>query len=202
MTTATEAPPAQTDALVERLFTATIDTLEMASVHIGGRLGFYRALADGGEATPAELAARTGTAERYVREWLEQQAVAGFLTSRTRATRARAATDCLPPTAPSSSTRRTSTSSPRSRRSRSECAGRWRRCSRPRTGGGVPFESYEIHDAIGEINRPQYVNLIADWLAAIPEVDARLRAQPPARVADLAAEPPGRASRSHAPTPS
>src|SRR5262249_56659738 len=69
-----------TDALVERLFAATIDTLEVASVYLGGRLGFYQALADGGEATPGELAARTGTAERYVREWLEQQAVAGFLT--------------------------------------------------------------------------------------------------------------------------
>jgi hypothetical protein len=68
-----------TDALVERLFGAAIDTLEVASVHIGGRLGFYRSLADDGNATSAELAVRTGTDERYVREWLEQQAVAGFL---------------------------------------------------------------------------------------------------------------------------
>ena len=55
------------------------DTLEVASVHIGSRLGFYRSLADDGGATSAELAVRTGTDERYVREWLEQQAVAGFL---------------------------------------------------------------------------------------------------------------------------
>ncbi|MGH9262429.1 MAG: SAM-dependent methyltransferase, partial [Acidimicrobiales bacterium] len=81
MTETAEAPPAAaTQALVERLFGATIDTLEIASVHLGGRLGFYRALADGGPATPRELAARTETVERYVREWLEQQAVAGFLT--------------------------------------------------------------------------------------------------------------------------
>jgi hypothetical protein len=33
---------------------------------------------------------------------------------------------------------------------------------------------------------PQFVNLTGDWLASIPEVDARLRAQPSARVADLA----------------
>src|SRR4030095_2738213 len=79
VTTTTEAPPEQTDALVERLFAATIDALEIASVHVGGQLGFYRALADGGDATPADLAGRTGTAERYAREWLEQQAVAGFL---------------------------------------------------------------------------------------------------------------------------
>src|SRR5262249_45980845 len=40
------------DALVERLFAATIDTLEVASVYLGSRLGFYRALANGGDATP------------------------------------------------------------------------------------------------------------------------------------------------------
>ncbi len=36
--------------------------------------------ADHADATVGELSARTGCAERYVREWLEQQAVAGFLT--------------------------------------------------------------------------------------------------------------------------
>jgi hypothetical protein len=76
MTGATEASPTQTDALVERLF---FDTLEIASVHVGGQLGFYRAFADGGDATSGELASRTGTAERSVREWVEQQAAAGFL---------------------------------------------------------------------------------------------------------------------------
>jgi hypothetical protein len=40
-----------TDALAERLFSAAIDTLEIASVHVGGRLGFYRALAEDGPAT-------------------------------------------------------------------------------------------------------------------------------------------------------
>jgi hypothetical protein len=74
-----EAEATAPDALAERLFAAAIDTLELASVHIGGQLGFYRALDDGGNATPGELAARTGTVERYVREWLEQQAAAGFL---------------------------------------------------------------------------------------------------------------------------
>src|ERR1700716_2362959 len=79
MTSSGESPSAQTDAVVERLFAAAIDTLEIASIHVRGKLGFYRALAEGGDATPAERAARTGTVERYVREWLEQQAVAGFL---------------------------------------------------------------------------------------------------------------------------
>jgi hypothetical protein len=63
MTSTVDTPSAQTEALVERLFRGAIDTLELASVHVGGRLGFYRALADSGEATPGELAARTGTVE-------------------------------------------------------------------------------------------------------------------------------------------
>ena len=39
----------------------------------------YRAIAEGGPVTPVELATRTGTAERYVREWLAQQAAAGYV---------------------------------------------------------------------------------------------------------------------------
>jgi SAM-dependent methyltransferase len=48
-------------------------------VLIGERLGLFKALAEGGPATPAELAKRTGTAERYVREWLSALAAAGYV---------------------------------------------------------------------------------------------------------------------------
>ena len=48
-------------------------------VLIGDRLGLYKALARG-PATPAELAKRTGTAERYIREWLGNQAASGYVT--------------------------------------------------------------------------------------------------------------------------
>ena len=50
-----------------------------AMVLIGDKLGLYKALAQGGPLAPAELAARTGTAERYVREWLAAQAAAGYV---------------------------------------------------------------------------------------------------------------------------
>ena len=50
-----------------------------AMVLIGDKLGLYKALAEGGPLTPAELAARTSTAERYVREWLASQAAAGYV---------------------------------------------------------------------------------------------------------------------------
>src|SRR5690348_15369716 len=55
-------------------------TLNTALVVMGDRLGFYRTLAGAGPLTPAELAQRTGTAERYVREWLAAQAAAGYVT--------------------------------------------------------------------------------------------------------------------------
>ncbi len=50
-----------------------------ALVLIGDKLGLYKALAEAGPLDPAGLAARTGTAERYVREWLAAQASAGYV---------------------------------------------------------------------------------------------------------------------------
>jgi SAM-dependent methyltransferase len=50
-----------------------------AMVVIGDKLGLYRSMAGAGPLTSAELAARTGTAERYVREWLSAQAARGYV---------------------------------------------------------------------------------------------------------------------------
>jgi 2-polyprenyl-3-methyl-5-hydroxy-6-metoxy-1,4-benzoquinol methylase len=54
-------------------------TVNAALVVIGDRLGLYRELAAGGPLTPTELAERTATAERYVREWLNAQAASGWV---------------------------------------------------------------------------------------------------------------------------
>jgi SAM-dependent methyltransferase len=54
-------------------------TLNAALVVMGDELGLYRALAGAGPLTPAELADRTETAERYVREWLNMQAAGGYV---------------------------------------------------------------------------------------------------------------------------
>jgi SAM-dependent methyltransferase len=54
--------------------------LSAALVVIGDRLGLYRAMADGSGVTPEELAERTGTDARYVREWLSNQAAGGYVT--------------------------------------------------------------------------------------------------------------------------
>jgi SAM-dependent methyltransferase len=50
-----------------------------ALVLIGDKLGLYATLAEAGPLTPTELAERTETTERYVREWLAAQAAAGYI---------------------------------------------------------------------------------------------------------------------------
>ena len=50
-----------------------------AGVVLGDRLGLFKALREGGRMTPAQLAQRTGTQERLVREWLSGQAAAGYI---------------------------------------------------------------------------------------------------------------------------
>jgi 2-polyprenyl-3-methyl-5-hydroxy-6-metoxy-1,4-benzoquinol methylase len=71
------------DKLYEFLGKAIVDfgaTFNAALIRIGDKLGLYKALAAGGAQTSAELATRTGTAERYVREWLSAQAAGGYVT--------------------------------------------------------------------------------------------------------------------------
>jgi 2-polyprenyl-3-methyl-5-hydroxy-6-metoxy-1,4-benzoquinol methylase len=67
------------DALTSRLLQAAIHALELYSIYLGKELGLYAALQSGESVAPPELARRAGIAPRYAREWLEQQAVAGFL---------------------------------------------------------------------------------------------------------------------------
>ena len=54
-------------------------TYHSALVVLGNRLGLYQALANSGALTSADLAAATGTSERYVREWLNAQAAGGYI---------------------------------------------------------------------------------------------------------------------------
>jgi len=54
--------------------------MSAALVVIGDKLGLYKAMAEAGPVTPADLAHRTGTTERYVREWLNAQSAGGYVT--------------------------------------------------------------------------------------------------------------------------
>src|ERR1051325_5307976 len=53
--------------------------LSASLAYLGQKLGLYKAMAGAGPLTPAELAERTGTLERYVREWLINQASGGYV---------------------------------------------------------------------------------------------------------------------------
>jgi SAM-dependent methyltransferase len=67
------------EAFVGHVATELGAALNAALVTLGDELGLYKAMADGQPVAPADLAARTGTQERYVREWLNTQAASGFV---------------------------------------------------------------------------------------------------------------------------
>ena len=71
------------DKLHEFLGKAIVDfgaTFNAALIRIGDKLGLYKALAKSAPQTPAHLAKSTGTSERYIREWLSEQAAGGYIT--------------------------------------------------------------------------------------------------------------------------
>src|SRR5258708_32631864 len=65
--------------LINKMFGDVGAAMGSALVLLGDKFGFYKTLAAGGPMTSAELASKTGTVERYVREWAAQQAAAGYI---------------------------------------------------------------------------------------------------------------------------
>lgn len=77
-----EPTTVDTDKLMEFVFKAVDEvgaTLNSALVVLGDKLGLYQAMAGAGPLSSQDLAKRTGTAERYVREWLNAQAAGGYV---------------------------------------------------------------------------------------------------------------------------
>jgi len=83
MGTATDNPgtpdAARLNTFVGQMLGDVGATLNAALVAVGDRLGLYKALAEAGPLNAGMLARRTGTAERYVREWLAAQAASGYV---------------------------------------------------------------------------------------------------------------------------
>jgi 2-polyprenyl-3-methyl-5-hydroxy-6-metoxy-1,4-benzoquinol methylase len=178
----------EADALARRLFADALGALELFTVYLGDRLGLYRALAEGGPATSSELAGRTGTVERYVREWLEHHAASGLLAvddpaAAPLARRYRLPAGHLPVLADPDDVRYAAFKGVelvRAARPLPDLVEAFRR------GGAPPPLSWEP-EGRAEFNRALFLNLLGtEWLPAIGEVDRRLRAEPPARVADVA----------------
>ena len=161
------------DALAERLFGSLLAGNELLTVELGRRLGLYTAVHSHGRTTPAQLAARTGIAQRYATEWLEQQAAAGFLdvdgdhftlpaahvpvllvdTDPAHLMGAAPMLAALALTLPAVATAY-------------------------QAGGGVPYEEFgtELRHGIAAFNRPAFTNDLAGWLETMPDVASRLSA--------------------------
>ena len=175
-------------ALADRLFHDMVGALELFTVYLGDRLGLYRALHNDGPATSAELAARTGTAERYVREWLEHHAASGLLEVDDPAAspltrRYRLPPEHAPVLADPDDVRYQAFNGVEIVR-----AGRWmaQLVEAFKTGDAPPPLPW-APEGRADYNRAVYLNLLGkQWLPAIADVDRRLRREPPARVADLA----------------
>jgi 2-polyprenyl-3-methyl-5-hydroxy-6-metoxy-1,4-benzoquinol methylase len=184
------APVGAETALADRLFEATIHTLELFGVYLGKRLGLYAVLRDHGSLSSVELAARAGIAERYAREWLEQQAVAGLLRVDAPGVPATARRYRLPAehTGPLADETSPAHVAPFAQMVAGIGGALEQVVAAYRSGGGVPYTAYgtAFRDGQAGINRPAFeYDLPSRWLPAIPALHERLQAEPPARVADL-----------------
>ena len=171
-----------------RVQAAVLGAQEVQAMHLGDRLGWYRELALTGPLTSSQLASRTGTDERYAREWLEHQAACGYVavddvTADASARRFRLPVghaevlcdeDSLLYLAPLARiTAATSQQLPAL-------------LEAYRAGGGVSWATFgpDAREAQGAANRPLFLHQLAQQLLpAVPDLDARLRAG--ARVADV-----------------
>ena len=170
----------------DRTFASALGYFDVLSMYLGVRLGLYRALV-GAPATPAELAERAGIAERYAREWLEQQATRGIV--RTDPSSERNTRFSLPAghaeallDGDSLSYVGATVGQLMSLRNAIDAVE-----DAFRTGGGVPYEAFgaESVEGQGAANRPTFLTTLPnDWLPAIPAIHDRLRAGP-SRVADI-----------------
>jgi predicted O-methyltransferase YrrM len=178
----------RTDALRERLFGNAVGALELYTIYLGERLGLYRALAEGGAATSSQLAARTGTTERYVREWLEHHAASDLLVVDDPRAEPLARRYWLPPEHIAVLADRDDVRYEANTGVDIVRAGRWlpQLVEAFRVGNAPPPLPWEP-EGRAEANRARFINLLGtEWLPAIVDVHVRLRADPPARVADVA----------------
>ena len=179
------------DDFVERLFGEAVGAFNIFSVYIGDRLGLYRALAGGEALTPGELAERTDTHERYVREWLEQQAASLRPGSGRRSATGRASGAIrLSPGRAEVLTDRESLNymAPLAQLIVGAVSPLEALLEAYRNGGGVAYHEYgaNLREGQARMNRPMFLHQLGDeWLPGGTDVHARLQADPPARVADI-----------------
>jgi 2-polyprenyl-3-methyl-5-hydroxy-6-metoxy-1,4-benzoquinol methylase len=166
------------DKLHELLAKAITDfggTFHAALVVMGDKLGLYKALAESGPLSPAELAEKTDTSERYVREWLSCQAAGGYITydpdskkfSLSEEQAFMLADETSPAFVPGAFQVAVS-----SIRSHPEIEERFR------NGGGFGWHEHQngLFEGTERFFRPNYMaNLISSWIPALNGVEEKLR---------------------------
>ena len=178
-----------TDTLADRVVGATTGALELFSIHLGRELGLYGALAEAPLSYP-ELAERAGIAPRYAQEWLEQQAVAGVLEAvpgrpDTAEHRRYLVPDghrpaLLDPDDPTHV-------APLADMVAGIAGVLADLPAAYRSGAGLGYAAYGSSFRRGQagVNRPMFGNDLATWTDALPDISARLRTEPLARIADV-----------------
>jgi 2-polyprenyl-3-methyl-5-hydroxy-6-metoxy-1,4-benzoquinol methylase len=152
-------------------------------VVLGDRLGLYKAMGDMQPVTPAELAARTGTSERYVREWLNANAASGYVTYD-----ATTASYTLPPEqALALAVENSPAFLPGAFQIISSCFNDEGKIEDAfRTGKGVGWHEHhhDLFRGTERFFRPGYIaNLTSNWIPALDGVEKKL--QTGAKVADI-----------------
>jgi SAM-dependent methyltransferase len=150
---------------------------------LGDKLGLYKAMGDTKPITPAELAARTGTSERYVREWLNANAASGYVTYD-----AMTATYSLPPEqALALAVENSPAFLPGAFQIISSCFSDEAKIEGAfRTGKGVGWHEHhhDLFHGTERFFRPGYIaNLTSKWIPALDGVEEKLRRG--AKVADI-----------------
>jgi SAM-dependent methyltransferase len=190
MTTADATTPVdeQIEAFAEQLFGAALGTAELTVAWFGRTLGLYDALRDADGATAADVAARAGVDTRYTREWLEHQAVAGVVTvgdptadpDQRRYTLPEAHAVVLLDEEHPAYSGALADIPPILARTIEVVAHAFR------TGSGVPFAAYGLHDMQAGFTRPMFASsLVAEWLPALTDVHPRLQSGEALRITDF-----------------
>jgi 2-polyprenyl-3-methyl-5-hydroxy-6-metoxy-1,4-benzoquinol methylase len=174
-----------TDEFADHVFGALLGAQQIQALYLGDRLGWYATLASEGPMTSAELAHRTGTVERYAREWLEHQAVAGYVTADIGQASTRFG---LPPEYAEVLVNGNSLSylAPLARLMVATGNRTSELLEAYRSGGGVSWQQLGVdaREAQAYANRPMYLNQLAgEFLPQIPDLDHLLLSG--ARIADL-----------------
>jgi SAM-dependent methyltransferase len=185
----TTTDTARRDALAQRLFESLIAGMELLTTDVGLRLGLYQTLRLHGALRPDELAAHAGIHERYAREWLEQQAVAGIL----EVAEQDAASDRCFTLPEAHAEALLDPDSPGAIAAAATALAAIARVSAGmpdayRSGEGIPYaeQGPDIRRSISAFNRPMFTNdLAAAWLPTLGDTHRRLLEDPDARILDL-----------------